>query len=512
MKKRSLAVSLAICLLLGSCSAESPQSNKEKVTEQTTVSSTTTTAASETAAPVTLPPEPEQVVNDAPATYESFGIDKSEKTDFNRKVIENTKLPIVSVTTKDDEKIVSLDEYVSCVVDVFNCDEAQILDEASAGIRVRGNSSAFYGDVSEILKNTVPYRIKFDSRTNMLGMNGGAECKSWVLLKSDWDLIRNDIAFRFGRAIIGDNAFCSDSRFVHLYVNEKFQGIYVLCEQCQVDKERVDITEPEAGYTGTDIGYYLELDNYAMSDPDNHYVSMDYGGYEVTDIEGETRQFVSAEYSIKNDLYSQEQIDFISKYLHGVFEIVYRACEKGEYLTFDDNYELVESDLTSAEEAVSAVMDVQSVVDMYLLYEIVHDYDCGEGSFYMCVDMAENSKCPKLQFTSPWDFNWAYNDSSQRYWAAAFCEQSFADQYGDRSNPWFIILMKQDWFAELAKEKWSQLKSENAIDSCIDEEIYILKEYESDLNKTDEWATACSYDLLDWIYDRIDWLDKTFLG
>ena len=110
-----------------------------------------------------------------------------------------------------------------------------------------------------------------------------------MLLKSDWDLIRNDIAFRFGRTIMGDSNFCSDGQLVHLYVNEEFQGVYELCEQCQINPNRVDISEPAEGYTDTDIGYYLELDNYATSDEDNHYISMDYENATVTDINGETR-------------------------------------------------------------------------------------------------------------------------------------------------------------------------------------------------------------------------------
>lgn len=460
---------------------------------------------------VKLPVKEEQVINETPATYQSLGISKHEKDAFKSKASKNVKLPIINVTTKKNEDIFSLEKYVSCIVDVFNCDEAQIIDEASAGIKVRGNSSAYYGDVEKILKNTVPYRIKFDSKTNMLGLNDGAKCKSWVLLKSDWDLIRNDIALRFGRAIIGDDAFCSDAQFVYLYVNDIFQGIYVLCEQSQVNSNRVNITEPEKGYTGVDTGYYLEIDNYAYSEADNHFFIVDYGKYTVKDIEGITRQFVPAEYSIKSDVYSQNQMDFIKKYLNNLFEIVYRACEKGEYLTFNENYDLVKSKFTNAEDTINAVMDVQSVVDMYLLYEIVHDYDCGEGSFYMCVDLSENSKCPKLQFTSPWDFNWAYNDSTSRYWAAAFCEQSFLDQYGDRSNPWFIVLMKQDWFADMAKQKWTKLHNDGIIQGCIDEEIAILEEYKNDLNKTDKWSTENSYKLLEWISDRIEWMDKTFV-
>lgn len=437
-------------------------------------------------------------------------VDEAAMEAFRTEVSKDVELPIIHVNTGGEE-ILSREEYVTCLVDVFNCEESQMIGGEPAGIRVRGNSSAYYGDVEQIRKNPVPYRIKFDSKTNLLGMNNGAECKSWVLLKSDADLIRNDIAFRFGRTIIGENAFCSDARFVHLYINNEFAGVYLLCEQSQINKNRVNITEPEEGYGGTDIGYYFELDNYAWAEPDNPFIRLDYGGYTVTDIEGETREFVPAEYSIKNELYSQEQIDFADKYLNNVFEIVYRACEKGEYLTFDENYDIVESGFDNAEDTVGAVMDVQSVVDMYLLYEIVHDYDCGEGSFYMCIDFAEDSKCPRLQFTSPWDFNWAYDGSTTRYWAAAFCEQSFAEEFGDRSNPWFIVLMKQDWFVDLAEQKWTQLQSEGKIDACVEEEIRILEVYKDDLNKDSEWAVDNAYLLFEWIENRIDWMDETFL-
>ena len=277
-----------------------------------------------------LPVKESQVVNETPATFESLSVDRDAKKAFEEKIAAKTDLPIINITTKENkEKILSKEIYNSCVVDVFNCGDDFVMDEISAGVRVRGNSSAFYGDVEQIKRNTVPYRIKFDKKQNMLGLNDGAKCKSWVLLKSDWDLIRNDIALRFGRTIIGDDAYCSDTQFVHLYVNDKFQGIYVLCEQNQVNKNRVDITEPEEGYTGTDFGFYMELDNYAADEEDNHYITMDYEGAEVTDLRGETRQFVPAEYSIKNDVYTQEQIEFIDKYMNNVFRIIYEACENG---------------------------------------------------------------------------------------------------------------------------------------------------------------------------------------
>ena len=501
MKKNYISI-LSFCMaaaMLAGCSQTGNNSSS--------VETTTTTEPI-----VTLAPEPAQVINETPATYKSVGADKTAKEKFEEKIDEQTEIPVINVTTKEGDEIVSLDNYVSCVVDVFSCDDSMKIDEASAGIKVRGNSSAFYGDVNQILNNTVPYRIKFDSKTNMLGLNNGAECKSWVLLKSDWDLIRNDIAFRFGRGIIGDDAFCSDSTFVHLYVNDEFQGIYLLCEQCQVQPNRVDISEPEEGYTGTDIGYYLEMDNNAERETINHYFTVDYDNYaEETDIEGTTRKYVDSEYSIKNDVYSQNQIDFIDEYTNNLFKIIYEACHNQKYYTFDKDYKLVEAEYTNAKDTVEAVLDLPSVVDMYILYEIVHDYDCGEGSFYMCVDLSADSKCPKMKFTSPWDFNWAYNDSTNKYYAGAFNDESFVNQNGDRSNPWFITLMTQDWFVDMVKDKYTTLNENKVLQNAIKEEINIIETYKTDLNKTDEWATDCSYQLLEWIYNRIDWMDDTFI-
>lgn len=506
MNRRIIAAVCAVVMtgaMLTSCAKETGESSKAES------SSADSQAVTTTAEPVvTIPATTKQVINSEPATYESLSADKAEKESFKKKIRLESKIPVISVTTAPDDMIASRDKYTSCVVDVFNCDEKLEINEASAGIKVRGNSSAYYGDVSQILANKVPYRIKFDKKTNMLGLNNGAECKSWVLLKSDWDLIRNDIAFRFGRTIMGDSNFCSDGQLVHLYVNEEFQGVYELCEQCQINPNRVDISEPEEGYTDTDIGYYLELDNYATSDEDNHYISMDYENATVTDINGETRQFVPAEYSIKNDLYSQNQIDFIDKYLNNLFKIVYEACENGKYYKFDENYDLVDSDVTTAEEAVSNVMDIDSVRDMYILYEIVHDYDCGEGSFYMCIDLSKDSKCSKLKFTSPWDFNWAYNDSTEKYYAGAFTDKNFVAKNGDRSNPWFIVLCKQDWFMATVKEKWTEMSREKLLQGCIKTEREYLKEYDADLRKGEEWGPDSAEDLFNWIENRIYWLNS----
>ena len=456
----------------------------------------------------TLPPETSQIVNPKKATYARYGIDGDEMQALRESLSQEREMPVIHISTKDQAYILSRDEYTSCIIDVFNCEDQWVVEEASAGIRVRGNSSGYYGDVEKIMNNSVPYRIKFDKKTNLLGLHGGLKFKSWVLLKSGYDLIRNDLAFRFARAIMDGHAFSSDAAFVHVYVNGAYQGIYTLCEQCQVDGGRVNVTEPVDGYTGIDIGYYVEIDNI----PDYpRAFSVDYGGHRATDVEGVTREFVRADYSVKSDIYTQGQIDFIAQYTNNVFEIVYQACEKNRFYRMDENFDLGKAPYDSVREAVESVLDIDSVVNMYLLYEIMHDYDVGEGSFYMCVDLSENSECRKLQFTSPWDFNWTCEGRTDRYWAGAFCEVNFIGKNGDRTNPWFVLLAKQDWFRQLVSEKWTEMAAQNTVNGCIDEEISILDRYNSDMRAWSRHSVTYAYDVIVWLQRRIKWLDTQFL-
>ena len=456
----------------------------------------------------TLPPKSKQLINPQKATYERLGFNKEEKKAFEESIAQDKTFPIICVTTDNGEYILSRTVYSSCVIDVFNCPEAWVLDEASAGIRIRGNSSAYYGNEEKIMQNPVPYRIKFDKKTNLLGLNNGAKAKSWVLLKAGYDLIRNDLALRLGRTIMAGHAFCSDAAYVHLYVNDVYQGVYTLCEQCQTGVSRVNITEPTEGYRGIDIGYYMMIDN--NPEYPNSFI-VDYGKHEVTDIEGDTAAFVKTAYTINSDVYTQGQIDFIKQYTVNVFEIVYQACEQSQFLSLDGEFNLAPSSFDNAQDTVEAVLDIDSVVNMYLLYEIMHDYDVGEGSFYMCVDFAENSACPKLQFTSPWDFNWTCEGRTDRYWAGAFCEESFVEKYKDRANPWFIVLIKQDWFRDLVKQKWTELADGHAISACLEKEISILETYENDFRQYKKSGVRDANKVLAWIKERLNWMDTQFL-
>lgn len=129
----------------------------------------------------------------------------------------------------------------------------------------------------------------------------------------------------------------------------------------------------------------------------------------------------------------------------------------------------------------------------------------------MCVDFSRDSACPKLQFTSPWDFNWTCEGSAERYWAGAFCEADFAESKGDRSNPWFILLIKQDWFRQEVTKKWTELAERGAVSACLDEETALLETYRGEFTSWSKNSVGSAYKVINWLTDRARWMDTQFL-
>lgn len=91
------------------------------------------------------------------------------------------------------------------------------------------------------------FTVKLDGAEDVLGM--GAE-KTWVLNANYYDgaYVRNQIGFEMAAA--GGIAFVPEARFVDLYINGEYMGLYQLTEKLKVGKNRVDIGNR----------YFLEVD------------------------------------------------------------------------------------------------------------------------------------------------------------------------------------------------------------------------------------------------------------
>ena len=350
----------------------------------------------------------------------------------------------------DNADVSDTDDYTTCSVSVTNCQEKYGLDGIAAGIRLRGNSTRYVDKKA--------YRIKFDKKQNLLGLNEGQKFKSWVLLADYYDpsMVRNSTAFFIGQGLLEDNWYCSDYTYVEVYLNGEYNGVYLLAEQQQINEGRIDINEVDEGYTGVDIGYLLECIGEG--------VALDKYRLELTDRRCETQISSQRTYEIKNDYYAEEQADFIYNYLNDVFYVIYHAIYNGQFYTLCSDYgvggkyEIVASADTDAYNCISRVFDVEAAVNMYVLSETAMNMDVC-NSFFIYVDYSASGN-KKLTIAAPWDFDFAFGNAEvfpEMMNTSDYYSSNMLHVVDEMTNPWYVLLAKADFFNEMAANRWKEV-------------------------------------------------------
>lgn len=395
-------------------------------------------------------------------------------------IIENTGLYNIHVDTSNVE-IVSKEEYVPMTLSTDNCPSEYIKTNVTGGIRCRGNGTYTY--------DKKPYRIKFDSKLNMFGLNKGAKTKSWVLLAEyvDQAMVRNMTAFYMGNSLFNySNNYSSDYMPINLYLNGQYHGLYVLAEQQQANSNRIKINEAENGYTGTDIGYLLELD--WRADEEEHYFKVGKGdiwgggfgpGGNGDSLDG--TYVTGRSYAVKTDCYSNNQVTYINNYLKNVYYALYKAVHGDGLFVLDENNNLVASPYKSQFETLNSIIDLESVFKMYILCEYMKDIDVGFGSFYMWVDFSSSSIYKRLTFGAPWDFDWSSGNVNDSYVASSSGE--YNSQARGNYNPWFFMFSKTDFFRTMMKKYYSVFKNSQILEGAIEQANYYASAYKSEYEK-----------------------------
>lgn len=359
--------------------------------------------------------------------------------------------------------------YQDCRVSIIEPQKNAEPVPLDAQVKVRGNWTTLY--------NKKPLRIKFAEKQSMLGLNDGAEQKNWLLLAEykDASLLRDSAALQMARGILEpEGLYCSDARLVEVEINGQYWGVYLLAEQQQISESRVNITEAEQDYQGTDIGYFLEFDGYYVNEEPLQAFYVNYAdNAPLTPFDGEggSGKTITAlpendfepkkkvGITIKNDIYSQAQHDFIAGYVNNVFNIMYHAAYDNAAYKFNDDYsEIAPADDMTPQEAVEAVVNVQSLADAYIISEITCDADIYWSSFFMTADFGpEGDK--KLTFQAPWDFDSGLGNksrcpNSKGFYAANIVPDVNGDTY-ETVNPWLAVLMYQDWYQDVIRSEWT---------------------------------------------------------
>jgi hypothetical protein len=106
----------------------------------------------------------------------------------------------------------------------------------------------------------LPFQLKLNKKTSILGM---AEAKTWILLANydDQSLLRNSIVYKIG-AVLGMDT--CDFKSVDLYIDGKYQGIYLLCEKVQIQENRVNIYDLEESIIASGLPMLTSYDEYVF--------------------------------------------------------------------------------------------------------------------------------------------------------------------------------------------------------------------------------------------------------
>jgi hypothetical protein len=299
--------------------------------------------------------------------------------------------PDMYVSTEGGLPITSKEEYIGCEVSVV--DEEFPVDDAVGKIRGRGNTTWMYDKKG--------FNIKFDSKTDLFGFGAS---KKWCLIPDygDTSLIRNYLVYNTADAI--GCMFTPSCHHVNLYLNDEYQGVYLLTEKVEVGKNSVNIDD---SITDTDIGFLVELDIHSLFDPDS-----------------DPRFTVGiSNYVVKDPDVNDEQVKMIKR----IVTSAYNAINSGDW------------------SKVTELIDTDTFVSTYIIEELFKDADVTWSSFFLYRDIGG-----KLCSGPIWDFD------------KSTANENFTDVSADTSdyvtlqaakNSWYAGLLKYDEFREaLAKE------------------------------------------------------------
>ena len=237
------------------------------------------------------------------------------------------------------------------------------------------------------------YQIKLESKTDLIGIAGKG--KTWVLLAGYTDATQlhdkslKDIAAELGMPYVPRNDW------VDLYYDGEYRGVYLLGEKNSIGSSAIDITDLEGSYEELNKNYgddpkqllgenrfgqeYCYTDG--LQDPEDLT-----GGYliELNNTQYDeacgfkTEQGVGM--NVKSpEFASAEAVRYISEYYQEFENAVYAQDDNGNYTGFNEDtgkhyYDYV---------------DLQSLVQMYLIQEFGANVDGFYSSFYFYKDAGE---------------------------------------------------------------------------------------------------------------------------
>ena len=392
---------------------------------------------------------------------------------------------------------------------ITNCSK-RLIDQTGT-IKVRGNQTAGFPKKG--------FRIKFNSKANVLGLCNGKQFKKWVLMADakDSTISRTALGLTMSRGIIRDNSkvWASDYTPVSVYLNNVYWGMYFLAEQKESKSGRINLPEPATNYTGVDIGYCFELDHYATEEPNkvdggDPTFNITYDGYQNQrpyDIESSlANPGLMTHFTMNSDITdgpaeptpvnasNSNQVKFIQNRVTALFKVLKQAAVDKRAYTINDSNTAVAATGKTIRQVVEENFDLNAWAEGFIINAIACPPDVGYSSFYMSFDNSSTGD-KRLRFDCPWDFDSNFGNRSR------LCEGGDSGEkdpyYLDRtSNMWLQCLSKLDFFInDYVKPLWNKVRNEKVFEDCIDMLKVYYKVYANEHKKNfAKWTKIAAQD------------------
>ena len=152
-------------------------------------------------------------------------------------------------------------------------------DLSATGVEIKGRGNATWKYSKR------PYQIKFDSKTEVLGMD---KAKKWVLLANytDASLLRNKISYGLAESLgMEGTPAC---RSIDLWIDGEFLGSYLICEKIDIASGSVDLNNDNAALVELDNSHYQDEEDqsivFSSSKSGAHFVLKENKGDAQTSI------------------------------------------------------------------------------------------------------------------------------------------------------------------------------------------------------------------------------------
>jgi hypothetical protein len=415
-----------------------------------------------------------------------------------------TNLPIVKINTEGEE-IPDEPKIQASMGVIWN--EAGMLHYSTdtfnhyngrIAIEVRGSSSQSFP------KKGYGFETQDDLGENRnVKLMGLAKENDWILYApySDKTFLRNVLTYNLGNKIM---AYAPRTRLCEMFLNNVYNGVYVLTEKIKRDLNRVHIAAMSTTSNSGDSltgGYILKIDkgywgnngfmsNYTANNQNVYFLYVEPGYENIT----------------------SQQKTYINNYINTTENMI----KTTSYSSGDDGY--------------LKYIDIESFIDFFIISEFSKNIDSYRISTYMYKD--RNSRSGKLTMGPLWDFDLTYGNAD--YYSGNLTSGWVINSISEwDSYPvpfWWAKFLQDPGFQNKLKCRWTSLRSNvlslESINTFIDTMALYLTDASTRNFETFPilgqyiWPNSYignSYDdeisfLKNFIEQRITWMDEHLPG